>query len=153
MERKIAVLAYLKRNGKTLMLYRNKKEKDIHQGKWNGLGGKLEKGEMPEEALKREVAEESGFLVEKADLKGHIVFPNFSEADWYVYLYEVSKFSGVQIESNEGELHWIDDEKVVELNLWKGDLLFLDWMKMGRFFSAKLIYEKGELVEHRVYFY
>ena len=32
----------------------------MHQGKWNGLGGKLEPGETPEQCVIREVAEESG---------------------------------------------------------------------------------------------
>ena len=34
------------------MLHRVKKENDMHEGKWNGLGGKLEPGETPEEVKK-----------------------------------------------------------------------------------------------------
>jgi 8-oxo-dGTP diphosphatase len=37
----------------------NKKINDIHEGKWNGLGGKFEAGETPEECVTREVLEES----------------------------------------------------------------------------------------------
>ena len=51
----LATLCYLKRDGNTLMVYRNKKANDIHQGKWNGLGGKFEPRESPEECVKREV--------------------------------------------------------------------------------------------------
>lgn len=151
---KMAVLAYLRRNNKTLMLYRNKKKNDVHLGKWNGLGGKLEKGEMPEDALKREVKEESGFLVEKAILRGVITFPDFSQGeDWFVYLYDVSDFSGKIIECNEGELHWIDDKKITQLNMWEGDYLFFSWMKSQRFFSAKISYRQGKLIDHCVFFY
>lgn len=49
----LATLCYIKRDGYTLMVYHNKN--DIHQGKWNGLGGKFEPGESPEECVKREV--------------------------------------------------------------------------------------------------
>ncbi len=51
----LATLCYLKRDGCTLMVYRNKKANDIHAGKWNGLGGKFEPGETPEECVIREV--------------------------------------------------------------------------------------------------
>jgi 8-oxo-dGTP pyrophosphatase MutT (NUDIX family) len=44
----LATLCYVKHNGKTLMVHRNKKPNDIHEGKWNSLGGKIEVGESPE---------------------------------------------------------------------------------------------------------
>ena len=62
---KLATLCYVRRQGQTLMMLRNKKKQDIHEGKWNGLGGKLEQGETPEECAKREVLEESGLVVHK----------------------------------------------------------------------------------------
>jgi 8-oxo-dGTP diphosphatase len=34
------------------------KANDIHEGKWNGLGGKFEAGETPEEYIIREIYEE-----------------------------------------------------------------------------------------------
>jgi 8-oxo-dGTP diphosphatase len=42
---KLATLCYVRRGGKTLMVHRVKKQNDVHQGKWNGLGGKLEPSE------------------------------------------------------------------------------------------------------------
>ena len=55
---KLATLCYVKTDSKTLMLHRIKKTNDIHEGKWNGLGGKLEKGESPEQCVIREVFED-----------------------------------------------------------------------------------------------
>jgi len=46
---KLATLCYLRRKNRTLMLHRVKKKDDIHEGKWNGLGGKFEEGESLEE--------------------------------------------------------------------------------------------------------
>ena len=57
----LATLCYVKRDACTLMVYRNKKPNDIHEGKWNGLGGKFEAGETPEECVQREVLEESAY--------------------------------------------------------------------------------------------
>ena len=39
------------------MLYRNKKENDLNEGKWVGVGGKFEPGETAEQCLVREVRE------------------------------------------------------------------------------------------------
>ena len=44
-------------------MHRNKKENDMHKHKWNGLGGKIEDGESPEDCIVREVKEESGFTI------------------------------------------------------------------------------------------
>jgi 8-oxo-dGTP diphosphatase len=46
------------------LVHRNKKASDIHEEKWNGLGGKFEKGETPEECVVREVLEESGMSIQ-----------------------------------------------------------------------------------------
>ena len=43
-------LCYLRYEGKTLMLFRNKKAADINEGKWIGAGGKFEKGETAGES-------------------------------------------------------------------------------------------------------
>jgi 8-oxo-dGTP diphosphatase len=151
---KLATLCYVRDRGKTLMLYRNKKENDVHKGKWNGLGGKLEAGESPEECAIREVKEESGLIVSDPDLRGILTFPLFTpEHDWYVFLFQFHGYRGNLIESPEGDLAWIDDDKVLKLNLWEGDQYFLKWMYEGKYFSAKFIYEKGVLKSHEVFFY
>ena len=49
----LATLCYVKRDGHTLMIHRNKRPNDIHEGKWNGLGGKFEAGESPEDCGKK----------------------------------------------------------------------------------------------------
>lgn len=148
---KLATLAYVKQNGKTLMLH---KAKGYQKGKWNGLGGKLEPGESPEECLKREVLEESGLVVEKAKLKGFLTWPAFDGVDdWYAFVYVVTAFSGDLSASDEGELHWIADENVLKLNIFEGDKIFIPWLQQNKMFSAKFCYEKGEFENYEVVFY
>lgn len=92
---KLATLVYLRKNGKTLMVYRNKKANDVHQGKWNGLGGKFEAGETPEECAIREVLEESGLMVKDLKLKGFLSFPEFANnEDWYAFLFCANDYEG-----------------------------------------------------------
>jgi len=151
---KLATLCYLKMDGKTLMIHRIKKENDMHHGKWNGLGGKLNPGESPEDCVIREVREESGLIIRDPLLKGFLTFPRFAnDEDWYAFVYVARKIEGQLIESEEGVLKWIDDEHLLNLDLWEGDLIFLPWLERPGIFSGKFIYREGKLVEHSEVFY
>ncbi len=151
---KLATLCYLRKDGHTLMLHRIKKENDMHRGKWNGLGGKLEPGESPEECVIREVYEESGLRIHAPRLHGVITFPAFDGLDdWYVFVFTATKFDGSLRESREGVLRWVADEEVLQLPLWEGDRIFLPWLSRKVFFSAKFLYRNGRLQGHDVYFY
>jgi 8-oxo-dGTP diphosphatase len=148
---KLATLVYIKQDGHTLMLH---KAKGYQGGKWNGLGGKFDPGESPEDCMKREVLEESGLTVESATLKGFLTFPDFDgHDDWYCFVFVVSKFSGELVASDEGQLQWIPDHMVPTLNLWEGDRIFLPWINQERLFSAKFLYEKGVFKDYSVSFY
>lgn len=150
-----ATLCYVKKDNKTLMIHRVKKENDLHEGKWNGLGGKFEQGESPEECVIREVWEESGLKITNPRLRGFITFPLFDgDKDWHVFVFTADKFEGELIDSPEGRLEWIEDENLSDLNLWEGDRIFLPWIQDGdRFFSAKFEYHDGRLLSHKVTFY
>jgi 8-oxo-dGTP diphosphatase len=151
---KFATLCYVRQDNKTLMVHRIKKENDMHQGKWNGLGGKLEPGETPEECAIREIREESGLEVKHMELKGLLTFPLFAKnEDWYAFVYLVDQVEGELIDSPEGMLEWVDNDKILELNLWEGDHFFLPWLERSGFFSAKFVYENGRYIDHQVVFY
>ena len=151
---KIGTLCYIKHNGKTLMLHRVKKENDMHEGKWNGLGGKLEAGETPEECIIREVKEESGLTIYNPNLRGILTFPKFDGIDdWMSFLFTATQFEGELIDSPEGNLEWIEDTEVFNLNLWPGDRIFLNWVEENRFFSGKFIYKNKKLIDHSVIFH
>jgi len=150
----LATLCYVKHNGKTLMVHRNKKPNDIHEGKWNGLGGKVEAGETPEMCIKREVQEEAGLFIHNPYLHGLLVFTNFKSNDWYVFVFTAREFTGELLESSpEGELEWIDDDKLIKLNLWESDHIFLPWLEEQKFFSARFDYTGDVMQEYEVNFY
>jgi 8-oxo-dGTP diphosphatase len=151
---RIGTLCYLRQGGKTLMVHRIKKPNDMHQGKWNGLGGKLEPGETPEECAIREIYEESGLVMHNLVYKGLLTFPGFAnEEDWYAFVFTGTEFSGELIDSPEGRLEWVEDDRLLNLNLWEGDRLFIPWLDRPGVFSGKLTYEEGRLVDHQVVFY
>lgn len=150
---KLATLCYLKQDGKTLMLHRNKKATDMHAGKWNGLGGKLEPGESPEQCVIREVREESGLEIRNPRYHGLLLFADFQGEDWYVWVFTAREFSGQMTESAEGRLAWIPDEEILLLPLWPSDRVFLPWLEQDSIFSARFQYRGEQLLGHEVTFY
>ncbi len=149
-----ATLGYIRHDQKTLMLFRNKKQNDIHLGKWNGLGGKMERNETPEECIIREVFEESGLQVHHPILKGILTFPDFDGMnDWLVFVFLITKFSGRLHSSSEGSLAWINNHSLLDIPLWEGDRIFLPWLDQMDFFSGKFVYSEGILLHHHVIFY
>jgi len=153
---KLATLCYIidREKNCTLMLHRIKKENDFHEGKWNGLGGKFELHETPEECVIREIEEESGLKISSPRLHGLITFPLFDgKEDWYVFLFTADKFEGELISSDEGHLEWIPNENLLSLNLWEGDQIFIPWLFGEKFFSAKFTYDNKKLTDYSVDFY
>ena len=136
------------------MLHRVKKREDIHEGKWNGLGGKMEPGETPEECVVREVCEESGLSVRAPELRGILTFPKFDGfSDWIVFVFVARRFSGRLGDCDEGRLEWIRARDLLNLPLWEGDRHFLPWLAKKRFFSAKFVYKNGRLQSRSATFF
>lgn len=136
------------------MVHRNKKANDMHQGKWNGLGGKINPGESPEECAVREIYEESGLRVRNPQLKGFLTFPAFAkDEDWYVFVFVVKDFDGEMTNSPEGDLQWVNNSDLTSLNLWEGDAIFMPWLDRQGTFSGKFIYKDGKLKNYVAAFY
>jgi len=137
------------------MIHRNSREDDMHFGKWNVPGGKVEPGETPEECAAREVYEETGLTVEDLHMRGVLTFPAFDgEEDWYVFVFTCCTFHGELKKScHEGDLFWLDDTELGTVPLWEGDRIFMEWLDSPSFFSGKFIYDKDGFKSHSVIFY
>ena len=140
-------LAYIEKEGSYLMLHRVKKKNDVNEGKWIGVGGKLEDGESMVQAMKREIEEETGLLVSDYSYYGKIDFLNDAYPPERMYLFKVSGFSGALKECDEGDLAWVKKEDVLKLPLWDGDKTFLPLLDKENTspFRLALLYEKNEL--------
>lgn len=119
-------LCYIEYDGKYLMLLRNKKTNDLNEGKWIGVGGKLENGETPDGAMLRELREETGIELSSYHFHGVIHFRSdkYEAEEMYLYSAELDCLP-VLSDCSEGELAWIEKERLFDLPLWEGDKLFL----------------------------
>lgn len=115
------------------------------------FGGKFEKGESPEECIRREVLEETGIVVESLNLRGIITYDDKNKDTEYMYLFTCNQFRGELIECIEGDLEWIEKEKVIELDTWEGDKIFLKKIqKKGPFFTMKFQYNGEKLIDYKI---
>jgi len=127
----LATLGYvLSPDGKkVLLIHRNKRTDDIHYGKFNGLGGKVQENEDVVTALSREILEEAGIVTDNIVLRGTISWPGFGKngEDWFGFLFRVDSWSGdVLAENPEGTVAWVEVAKLAEVNLWESDRAWID---------------------------
>lgn len=126
----LATLGYiLSPDGRqVLLVHRNRRPGDPHLGKYNGLGGKLDRGEDVVACLRREIREEAGLECEQLQLRGTISWPGFGKQgeDWFGFIFRVDRWAGeARKENAEGTLEWVALDRLLELPLWEGDRYFL----------------------------
>ena len=151
----LTTCCYLKKNGKTLLLHRTKKQNDINEGKWIGIGGKLEKGESPLDCAIREFYEETGLIIKNVQLKAYITFPGiYYGEDEGMFLFKATDFDGtLNSNCNEGELLWVHDSQIASLPMWEGDSYFDSFLSHKGFVEAKFTYKDDCLIEKTIHFY
>ena len=143
---KLSTLCYIQRDNCYLMLHRVKKQHDVNEGKWIGVGGKLEENESPEECIAREVREETGLALIHPRMRGLLTFISPGWDSEIIFLYTSEAEGEMITDCNEGNLKWVPIEDVPKLNLWLGDRVFLDMLlKTERFFSIKFVYNGDDL--------
>ena len=143
--KKLTTLCYIEKDNKYLMLHRVKKDHDINHGKWIGVGGHFEDKESPDDCLLREVKEETGYSLTSYRARGIITFIYGDDVCEYMHLFTADGFVGEPIECNEGVLKWVDKDKVLDLELWGGDRIFLKLLnETEKFFSLKLVYDTDD---------
>ena len=145
---KNTTLCYIRRGEEILLLHRIKKAHDENEGKWIGVGGKLEEGESPDECLLREVREETGLRLTDWRCRGIVTFVSDRWEGEYMHLFTADGFAGTLAPCDEGELAWIPRDRIAALPQWEGDRIFLSLLRQNApFFSLKLRYEGDRLAE------
>ena len=139
-------LVHLEKDGCYLMLHRVRKEADENRDKWVGIGGKFEPGESPEDCALREVLEETGLTMHSWRYRGIVTFVSDEWGTEYMHLFHSDDFSGSLKDCDEGDLEWVDKQRVLHLPIWEGDKIFLRLLDTDDpFFSLKLCYSGDRL--------
>ncbi len=146
---KNTTLCYIEKDGAYLLLHRTKKREDVNEGKWIGIGGKVEDGESIEDCLLREVREETGYTLTEYRYVGKIYFEADAWPPEIMHLYHATAFQGDPLpDCDEGTLAWIEKREARSLPMWEGDRIFLDLLEKGvPPFTLTLRYRGDTLVE------
>lgn len=125
-------LCYIESAGRVLLLHRTRKKQDANHGKWIGVGGHIEPGETPEMCVLREVLEETGLHLLDVRARGIVHFRSDVQPDEDMYLFTATRCSGTLRDCGEGELAWVEKEKMFSLPMWAGDRVFLQLLQENR---------------------
>lgn len=132
-----------------LLVHRSARPHDDQLGKYNGLGGKMERNEDVASCMIREIREEAGIEVTAMSLRGTVNWTNFGPKgeDWLGFIFLVTGFTGQPRESSEeGPLQWVPLSKLDKYPMWEGDRHFLPLVFDGdpRPFHGFMPYERDK---------
>jgi 8-oxo-dGTP diphosphatase len=149
----LATLGYVMSpdGGSVLMIHRDKRPDDLHYGRYNGLGGKVDADEDVVEAMRREIREEAGIEAEALVLRGTISWPGFGKhgEPWFGFIFRIDRWRGAPHAGNhEGTLEWVPLAELRERNIWPSDRNWLDLVfdRTPRTFHGIMPYENGVMV-------
>ncbi|MBI4122968.1 MAG: NUDIX domain-containing protein [Parcubacteria group bacterium] len=117
MEFSDASFVLVRPDGKILLQKRDWKRGIWYPGRWVIPGGAREEGETPAECAVREIAEETGVRVSISDLQKLIDFPYSHRRKSYRDKVFLCFVGYVEIQSNEGQMHWKTLEEIKKLRL------------------------------------
>ena len=126
-----------------VLLVGNEKEDYLYS-----VGGGVHMGETAEQAVAREVYEETGLAVIDYAYRGIVTFVSNQYGTEHMHLFTIGSYAGKPKECEEGELRWIKKEELLRLPMWEGDRIFLELLdKKIPFFSLKLVYSGETLIQ------
>jgi 8-oxo-dGTP diphosphatase len=132
---KTATLCFLIRGNPPSSILLGYKKTGFGQGKLNGIGGKVERGEGIEEAAVREMQEEIGVEVEASDLRRAaqltFLFPAKPDWDQTVHVFTTDQWKGEPREGREMRPEWFDVSDLPYEKMWADDAHWLPHLLQG----------------------
>ena len=66
-----------------------------------------------------------------------------------MYVFTSNDFIGELTECSEGDLQWIQKDRITELNTWEGDKIFVKKIQNNNsFFTVKFKYNREKLIKY-----
>lgn len=152
---KLTTLCFLirKNQGNKELLLAMKK-KGFGQGKWNGIGGKLDSNKRDKNIFDtaiREMKEEIGVKIKDMErvaiLNFHYPYLTNSEKEWPVHVFLVKDWEGEPKESEEMKPKWFKIKKIPFNKMWPDDKFWLPKILKGERIKAKFSFKPGELID------
>lgn len=140
---KVATLLLLVRGDEILLAM---KKRGFGEGKWNGVGGKVDAGETIEQALVRESQEEIGVTpmsFEKVAVH-KFVFEN-GTPDMDVHTYICTDWKGEPVETEEMAPRWFKQSEIPYADMWQDDHLWLPLVLQGKKLETEFTFNGDDI--------
>lgn len=144
-------LLFLKRDNEILLAM---KKRGFGEGRWNGVGGKLEPGESIEAAMLREAKEEIGVVPTQYAQVADISFDQYFKGEhalMHVNVFVATEWSGEPAESEEMKPQWHSVDSLPYDAMWQDDPYWLPLVLEGKKIKASFVMDKDDtIVEHSI---
>ena len=151
MKTKTLSLLFLRREGELLLAM---KKRGFGEGRWNGVGGKVEEGETIEQAMIREAKEEIGVTPTTYEKVGDIRFDEYFKGEptlMHVHIFTSTGWEGEPAESEEMAPQWFELNKIPYDTMWADDPYWLPLVVEGKKISADFkLDENDAILSHNI---
>ncbi len=139
---KITTLCFLKREGEVLLAM---KKRGFGEGKFNGVGGKVEVGESALLAAIRETKEEIGVLLEErhAVYTARLAFSFENRPEWNqdCFVFLADSWKNEPVETEEMSPRWFSTKKLPFEHMWVDDRHWLPKVLSGKKIRARFHFD------------
>ncbi|KAL5018992.1 hypothetical protein ScPMuIL_004714 [Solemya velum] len=126
------------------------KKRGFGEGRWNGFGGKVEKGETIVEAAKRELEEECGLVSDELKRIGLLNFEFVEDPVLLeVHVFTTSLYKGIPTESSEMKPEWFDLSNIPFHQMWPDDRYWFPLFLKGSKFTGYFLFQgHNDIIKH-----
>jgi 8-oxo-dGTP pyrophosphatase MutT (NUDIX family) len=148
---KTLTLLFLRKDNQVLLAM---KKRGFGEGKWNGVGGKVEGEESIESAMIRETQEEIGVTPTSYEKVGDIRFDEYFKGEptsMHVHVFVASSWDGEPTESEEMKPEWFFVDAIPYDEMWSDDPYWLPSVIEGSKVSADFTLDQNDIItDHAV---
>lgn len=142
--KKILTLVFFIGDDKILLGY---KKRGFGGQRWNGFGGKVEKGESIEDAAKREALEECDLEILSLEKRAiHTFSFKGQEEVLEVHTFLVKKWTGEPKETEEMRPQWFAYKDIPYDNMWPDDKIWLPDFLADKYLKTKFLFGEEDRV-------
>lgn len=147
---KNATLLFLvKRDGKRIAdICLAMKKRGFGEGRWNGVGGKLNPDETVEQATIRETKEEISVEVSKLAKVAELTFTFANKPEWnqIVHVFTADEWTGEPAESEEMRPQWYLVSEIPFDKMWPDDIFWLPKVLEAELVRASFTLGDGDVI-------
>lgn len=151
MKTKETTLLIIKKGHKILLA---RKKRGFGLGKWNGIGGKIESNETPEEAMIRETEEEiftTPIEFKKIGIMHFIEYDKEEQISVNMHLYIATKIENIPKESEEMLPKWFSIDFLPWKEMFEDVQYWLPYLLQGKEIEGYFEYDKNwTMLKHTI---